>query len=44
MRLQLESCLFLMVVPVPNLTMDVWILEGDFVGLLNLITSKTISS
>ena len=35
---------FFMVVPVQNLTMDVWILEGDFVGLLNFITSKTISS
>ena len=44
MRLQLESWLFFMVVPMPNLTMDVWILEGDFVGSLNFITSKTISS
>ena len=35
---------FFMVVPVQNLTMDVWILEGDLVGLLNFITSKTISS
>jgi hypothetical protein len=39
------SWLFLMVVPVPNLTVAVLILEGDFVVLLNFITSnKTISS
>ena len=44
MRLQLESWLFFMVIPMPNLTMDVWILDSDFVGLLNFITSKTISS